>query len=103
MPWPTIPCAGTLGTFRLSAAYSYNKTAILRVAANPAQLASLNVTLFGRQAQRDLVVALPHDKIVLSSDWSRGPAHALLRLTRYGSYTESSNVPRATARSVPNG
>lgn len=84
---------GTLGTFRLSAAYSYNKTAILRVAANPAQLASLNVTLFGRQAQRDLVVALPNDKIVLSSDWSRGPAHALLRLTRYGSYTESSNVP----------
>ena len=83
---------GGLGTFRLGAAYSYNRTRILNVIANPAQLATLNVTLFGRQAQRDLVAATPKTKVVLSNDWSLGPVHALARVTRYGRYTESSNV-----------
>jgi iron complex outermembrane receptor protein len=82
----------SLGTFRLSAAYSYNKTKLLSIAPNPAQLGSLNVVLFGRQAQRDLLVALPRDKVVLTGDWTRGRLHALLRLTRYGKYIESSNV-----------
>ncbi|RVT89065.1 TonB-dependent receptor plug domain-containing protein [Sphingomonas crocodyli] len=82
----------SLGDFRLSAAFSYNKTKITDVIANPAQLASLNVTLFGRQAQRDLVVATPRTKTVLSSNWTSGRWHALGRLTRYGSYIESSNV-----------
>jgi iron complex outermembrane recepter protein len=87
----TLKSAG-LGTFRLSVAYSYNKTRILKVADNPAVLAPLNVTLFGRQAQRDLVAALPRSKVILTSDWSLGKAHALVRLTRWGTYTESSNV-----------
>ncbi|HWU04433.1 MAG TPA: TonB-dependent receptor, partial [Novosphingobium sp.] len=82
----------TAGTFRLSAAYSYNTTKILSIAANPAVLAPLGVTLFGRQAQRDLVAALPRDKVVLTSDWSRDRLRALLRLTRWGSYTESSTT-----------
>ncbi len=83
-----------IGTFHLSAAYSYNKTTILDIASNPAQLAALPVpiTLFGRQAQRDLTVGLPHDKAVLTSDWSLGKTHALVRLTRFGSYTESSQT-----------
>jgi iron complex outermembrane receptor protein len=83
-----------LGTFRLSAAYSYNTTKILRIADNPTQLAVLPIpiVLFGRQAQRDLTVALPHDKIVLTSDWTLAKAHALLRVTRFGSYVESSTV-----------
>lgn len=81
-----------IGTFKLSAAYSYNKTKILNVIDNPSQLSSLNVVLFGRQAQRDLVAATPHSKIVLSNDWNLGKFHALGRLTRYGSYVESSNV-----------
>ncbi len=50
------------------------------------------MTLFGRQAQQDLLVATPHSKVVLSTDWTAGPAHLLARLTRYGQYTESSNV-----------
>ena len=87
----TLKSSG-LGTFRLSAAYSYNKTRILGIAANPPQLSNLNVTLFGRQAQRDLVVALPHSKVILTNAWSRGRVHALARATRYGKYTESSNV-----------
>ncbi len=81
-----------LGSFRLNAAFSYNKTKITNVIANPSQLASLNVTLFGRQAQRDLVIATPRSKIVLSNDWTLGRFHALARATRYGGYTESSNV-----------
>lgn len=81
-----------LGAFRLSAAYSYNKTKILSIADNPAALSSLNVVLFGRQAQRDLVAALPRTKLVLTNDWSLGRVHALARATRYGRYTESSNV-----------
>nr|WP_047169536.1 TonB-dependent receptor [Sphingomonas sp. Y57] len=86
------------GSFRLNAAYSYNKTRILKVIDNPAQLAPLNVTLFGRQAQRDLVAALPRTKLVLSNDWSLDRVHALLRVTRYGSYVESSNVATGDRR-----
>jgi len=83
-----------IGTFHLNAAYSYNKTKILNIADNPAVLDALPtaVTLFGRQAQQDLLVATPRSKIVLSNDWSLGRAHALLRLTRYGSYVEASSV-----------
>lgn len=89
-----------LGTVRLSAAYSYNKTKLLSIAPNPPQLASLPVpiTLFGRQAQRDLTVGLPHDKVILTGDWSLGKAHALLRLTRFGKYTESSQTSAAGDR-----
>jgi iron complex outermembrane receptor protein len=82
----------SIGTFRLNAAYSYNKTKILNVIDNPAQLSSLNVVLFGRQAQQDLIAATPHSKIVLSNDWNLGKFHALGRLSRYGSYLEASNV-----------
>lgn len=80
------------GNFRFNAAYSYNKTKILHVIPNPAQLGSLNVTLFGRQAQQDLVLASPRSKVALSTNWTSGRAHALLRATRYGSYTEASTV-----------
>lgn len=82
----------SIGTFRLNAAYSYNKTKILSVAGKPAALGALNVTLFGRQAQRDLLVATPRSKLVFSNDWTLGAFHALVRVTRYGKYTESSNV-----------
>ncbi|EIZ78147.1 TonB-dependent receptor [Novosphingobium sp. Rr 2-17] len=82
----------SLGTLRLSAAYSYNKTKILRVMDNPSELSSLNVTLFGRQARRDLVAATPRSKVVLTSNWSSGRIKTLVRATRYGRYTESSNV-----------
>lgn len=81
-----------IGTFRLNAAFSYNRTKITDIIDTPAQLASLNVTLFGRQAQKDLVAATPRTKLVLTNDWSLGPLHALARLTRFGGYVESSNV-----------
>jgi iron complex outermembrane receptor protein len=87
----TLRTAG-LGAIRFNAAYSYNKTRILHVIDNPPPLANLNVTLFGRQARQDLVIATPRSKVVLSGDWTAGPVHALARVTRYGGYTESSNV-----------
>jgi iron complex outermembrane receptor protein len=83
---------GELGTFHLSAAYSYNKTKILSIAQNPTQLAALNIVLFAHQAQSDLTRGLPHDKVVLTSDWNLGRAHALVRLTRFGQYTEASTA-----------
>ncbi|MFD2499372.1 TonB-dependent receptor plug domain-containing protein [Rhizorhabdus histidinilytica] len=98
----TVRTAG-FGSFRLNAAYSYNKTKILKVIDNPAQLAPLNVTLFGRQAQRDLVAALPRTKLVLSNDWSLDRFHALLRVTRYGSYVDRATSPAATGGSARNG
>jgi iron complex outermembrane receptor protein len=84
--------AADLGTFRLNAAYSYNKTKITGVIDNPAQLASLNVTLFGRQARQDLVAATPRTKVVLTNDWNLDRLHVLGRVTRYGRYVEASNV-----------
>ena len=87
-----------LGEFRLNAAYSYNRTTIRHIIANPAQLSSLNVVLFGRQAQRDLLVATPRSKLAFTSNWSSGPLHALARVTRYGGYVESSNIASGDRR-----
>lgn len=84
--------AGGVGTVRLSAAYSYARTKILRIADDPAVLAPLNVTLFAHQAQSDLTRGLPRDKVVLTGDWSLGRLHALARLTRFGDYTEASTA-----------
>ncbi len=89
---------GALGSFRLNAAYSYNRTKITHVVDTPPELASLYVTLFGRQAQRDLVAATPRTKLVLTNDWSLGRLHALARLTRFGRYVESSNVATGDRR-----
>lgn len=83
---------GDLGTVRLNAAYSYFDTKILKVIDNPSQLSALNVVLFGRQVQRDLLVAVPKSKVVLSANWDLGKARVLARATRYGQYTESSSV-----------
>lgn len=81
-----------LGTLRLNAAWAYFDTKILHVIANPRQLSSLNVVLFGRQVQQDLLVAVPKSKIVASANWDLGRLNALLRATRFGRYTESSTV-----------
>ncbi len=81
-----------VGTVRLNAAWSYFDTKILHVIANPSQLSSLNVVLFGRQVQQDLLVAVPKSKAVLSANWSLGRFSALVRETRYGAYTESSTT-----------
>ncbi len=88
----------SLGKFRLSAAYSYNRTRILDIAANPSNLA--NTVLFGRQARIDITRASPRSKLVLTSDWTLDKVHAVLRATRFGGYTEAgtSNISNADDR-----
>jgi len=83
-----------LGNIRLSAAYSYNKTSILSVVPNPANLT--NTVLFGRQARADLTEATPRDKLVLNGEWSIGPVRSGLRVTRFGSYTETGTSQTST-------
>ena len=85
----------SVGDFKLNAAYSYNKTKLLRVADNPANLA--NNILFGRQARADLVSATPRDKLVISGEWSIGPVRSLVRTTRFGRYTETGTSQTSTA------
>jgi iron complex outermembrane receptor protein len=84
-----------IGDFKLSAAYSYNKTKIRNVAANPGNLT--NTILFGRQARADLTSATPRDKLVLSNEWTIGAIRSLLRVTRFGKYTETGTSQTSTA------
>ncbi|WP_232037311.1 TonB-dependent receptor plug domain-containing protein [Sphingobium amiense] len=87
--------SAALGDFRFSAAYSYNRTKILNVAANPANLT--NTILFGRQARSDLTSATPRDKLVLNGEWTAGPVKTGLRVTRFGHYTEAGASQTSTA------
>lgn len=82
---------GQLGSLRVSAAYNYNKTKIVGIAANPAELAGLNLTLFDRQAQGAVAGNYPRSKLVLSSDWQMGDFSANLRTTRYGKFRSVQN------------
>lgn len=86
--------SGSFGDVKLNAAYSYNKTKLLDVAANPANLA--NTILFGRQARADLTSATPRDKLVLSGEWTLGALRSLLRVTRFGKYTETGTSQTST-------
>ncbi|KEQ51516.1 TonB-dependent receptor plug domain-containing protein [Sphingobium chlorophenolicum] len=83
-----------LGDFKFGAAYSYNKTKILRVADNPDNLA--NTILFGRQARADLTGATPRDKLVLNGEWTVGAFRSLLRVTRFGRYGEAGSSQTST-------
>jgi len=83
----------TLGTFRPSLAYSYANSKITHLAENPPQLAPLNVVLFGRQGQIDLVRSTPRAKMILAANWNIWRFHNLVRLTRYGKYVEASTTP----------
>ena len=78
-----------IGTFRATAAYSINRTKILSIKDNPAQLSSLNVVLFGRQAQYDLRFSTPRDKLVFGTEWSLSRVRVNARATRYGRYLEA--------------
>ena len=95
--------AGDFGTFRPSVAYSYAVSKITHVIDNPAQLSTLNVVLFGRQGQIDLVKGTPKDKLVLTGNWAIWRFHNTLRLTRYGSYTEASTTQGFDVKFSPKG
>lgn len=85
----------SLGTFRPSIAYAYNKSKITHVIDNPAELAGIDIVLFGRQAKQDLLVSSPADKLIVGLDWSIGKLRANLKGSRYGKYIESGPIASA--------
>ncbi|MDX3775502.1 TonB-dependent receptor [Chromatiaceae bacterium AAb-1] len=83
------------GYVRWSVLYSYNKTEIKRIKQNDtvADLLGDSYVIFGHQAQSDLTVATPKDKLGLGSYWRLGDVTTNLKLTRYGKYTEAGATP----------
>lgn len=76
----------TSGRLNLSAAYSYNKTDIVRIAPNPTGLASLQETLFDRIERRRVECGQPHDNIRLLQQWTLGGFTGTLHESRYGEF-----------------
>jgi iron complex outermembrane receptor protein len=84
--------AGTrFGEFRSTLAYNRNKNEIRAVAANPANLAGLGLTLFDRRT-RGWFTEGPKSKWVLGLDWSTGPWSVQWQQTRYDSYRVLDNA-----------
>ena len=88
------------GALKWTLAYGSNRSRIRHVIDNPAELSSLGPTLvlFGRQAQRDLLVSSPRDKLIAGADWTKGPYRMNLKAIRYGKYIESGPVESADQR-----
>lgn len=76
---------GDWGKITWSLAFNYNRTKITDLTDTPAQLASLNLTLFDRVAQGVIELGDPRTKLILGSKIEAGPIRANLRLQRYGS------------------
>ncbi|MET0283048.1 MAG: TonB-dependent receptor [Polyangiales bacterium] len=83
------------GTFRPSVAFNFAATEIDKIAANPSQLANLNVVRFGRQGQIDIKRGAPRNKLILAGNYQLGRVRADLRVTRYGEYIEASTTAGA--------
>jgi iron complex outermembrane recepter protein len=83
----------SFGTIRPSAALSYATSQITHVIPNPAQLTNINVVMFGRQGQIDLVNGSPKSKAILGLNWALWHFKNTLRFTRYDGYTEASTTP----------
>jgi iron complex outermembrane receptor protein len=81
-----------IGTLRPSVAVSYAKTKIDHIKANPSELASLNVVLFGHQVQSDIARGAPTSKAILGLNWSIWRLRTDFRYTRYGEYWEASTT-----------
>src|SRR5690606_16855309 len=83
------------GTAKFSLAYNHNKTTIRELADNPNQLSSLGAgyVLFDQQQQTDLTKATPKDKWILATNYQVADWNVNLAFTRYGEYTEGSNIP----------
>ncbi|HEY6876584.1 MAG TPA: TonB-dependent receptor, partial [Polyangiales bacterium] len=93
--------SATAGTFRPSVAFNYAATEIDKIAANPAQLANLNVVRFGRQGQIDIKRGAPRNKLILAGNYQVWKLRADLRVTRYGEYTEASTTAGADVKFSP--
>ncbi|MGK2911088.1 MAG: TonB-dependent receptor plug domain-containing protein [Sphingobium sp.] len=82
----------TLGELSLSAAYTYSRTKIRRVAITPAVLAGLgpnpggSLMAFGNVFRGEIADNQPRSKLALGGKWSLNPVAVDLRVTRYGKY-----------------
>ena len=75
------------GELKLSAAYTYARTRIDGVRADPAQWLALQLagSLIGVEERNTLEGAAPKNKVILSAEWSDARWDLTSRLTRYGS------------------
>jgi iron complex outermembrane receptor protein len=83
----------SLGQFRATAAFNYNKTKIRDIAETPDALSGLGLTLFDRQTRGYFTVGTPRDKLILGLDWTLDRLSAHLKETRYGSWKTLNNDP----------
>ncbi len=83
------------GQAKWSVAYNHNKTSIRDLADTPEELSRLGsgYVLFDRQQQTDLTKATPKDKWILSTNYRLDAWNVNLAFSRYGEYTEGSNIP----------
>ena len=74
------------GRIDLSAAYSNNKTKIVRIEDTPPQLAGLGETLFDRGERHRAECGQPRDNARVMESYSQGPWNITSRQARYGEF-----------------
>jgi len=82
----------------LTASYSYNKTEITGIAADPlvwAQFAALSPSRLGRDEAGRIEQGFPRDKFVLGGTWNLERWDVNLGLSRYGKFTTRNNTDPA--------
>ncbi len=86
---------GNNGTLKFTGGFNYNKTTILSIAPNPAQLglAGLTLPVIDRTNQGYLTNSTPKDKLSLAADWSIGNWRVHAQATRYGTWTIYGSTP----------
>jgi len=80
----------SIGSFRSTLGFNYNVTTIRGVAANPAELAGLNLTLFDRRT-RGFFTAAPQTKLIIGVNWTLDRLNVNLLQTRYDKFTALQN------------
>jgi iron complex outermembrane receptor protein len=76
----------------LTGSFNYNKTEILSIAPNPAQvgLAGLTLPIITRDEQGRITVGTPRTKLAAMADWRFGSWTVHGQVTRYGQWTDQS-------------
>ncbi len=81
------------GRIDLSAAYTNNKTKIVKIADTPPQLTGLGAVLFDRGEQRRTECGQPRDNARLMENYSQGALSITARESRYGDFCSASVNP----------
>jgi iron complex outermembrane receptor protein len=86
------------GILRLTGGYNHTKTDVTDRIPTPPELAGFDEQLFGRAERGRIENAQPHDNLVLSANYNRGPLGAVLRTQHFG---EVSNKQIRVATNQP--